>query len=83
MFIKSLESGKGSHCFTVVSFFIQRSRNSQGGNGFPGSKAKDVEDWSSMGRVFFLPFLWGVWYRKESKNVFNKFRLLRREAHMQ
>lgn len=23
----------------------------------------------------FSPFLWGVWYRKESKNVFNKFRL--------
>lgn len=24
---------------------------------------------------FLFPFLWGVWYREESKNVFNKFRL--------
>lgn len=33
--------------------------------------------------LFFPLFCGGVWYRKESKNVFNKFRLFRKEAGMQ
>lgn len=51
------KSSEESLWFTLVSFFIQRGRNSQGGNGFPGSKAKDVEYWSNMGRVFFFLLL--------------------------
>lgn len=61
LFTKSSESSKGSLWFTVVSFFPlsytrSKSRNSQGGKGFPGSKAKDVEFWSNLRRDFFGSF---------------------------
>lgn len=52
---KSFESSKGS--LWVHSGLILPSQSKAGtqtGNGFPGSKAKDVEFWSNTGRDFFF-----------------------------
>lgn len=51
---KSSESCRGSHSGLILlsEFNSERSRNSQAGNEFPASKAKDVEFWSSVKRGF-------------------------------
>lgn len=55
------------------SSLTEQSRNSLGGNGFPGSKAKDVGFWSNMGRDFFGVSVQETKHNPNySKNVFTK-----------